>query len=280
MPNPLENQVAVVTVRNSSGTVLARTKATVPVSDEINCSKCHGQDPWRDLLADHDRLHETNLIDSVPLLCAECHGSPALGTSGPGSSGIYLSKAIHGSHATRNALCYDCHPGQQSWCNRSVRHASADGNCVTCHGSLAEVASSIPGARIPWVNEPACADCHTGASGVATGQTLYRNATWHGQVYCAACHGSPHAMYPSYVEMDNYQPLQYQGFTGRMKTIGSCGVCHENSRGEEDDIDEFGEKHGGVSPERPTGCNACHTSVPTKTASWPHAYQWRNSNTN
>jgi len=273
-------QAAIITVRGRSGNILAKTKATVPVSDEINCAKCHGQDPWRDVLEDHDRIHMTSLVDSIPLLCASCHGSPALGLIGPGSSGIYLSKAIHGSHATRNASCYDCHPGQRSLCNRSVRHTAQDGNCITCHGTLTDVASSIPGQRIPWADEPGCSECHTGVAGVDTGDTLYRNAKGHGGVYCAGCHGSPHAMYPSSEAIDNYQPLQYQSFTGRVKTIGSCGVCHGNSRGEEEDIDEFSEEHGGVSPERPTGCNTCHTSTPAKTADWPHAYQWKNSITN
>ena len=37
-------QTAVVTVKNSAGTVLAETKATVPISDEMNCAKCHGSD--------------------------------------------------------------------------------------------------------------------------------------------------------------------------------------------------------------------------------------------
>ena len=34
-------QVAEITVRNSSGVVIAQTQATVPTSEEINCGKCH-----------------------------------------------------------------------------------------------------------------------------------------------------------------------------------------------------------------------------------------------
>jgi hypothetical protein len=271
-------QVAVITVRGADGGVLAQTRATVPTSDEINCSNCHGQDPWGDILQRHDQLHTTSLVSSKPVLCASCHGSPALGTTGPGSAGIYLSKAIHGAHASRGAVCYDCHPGPVTLCSRSLRHTAPDGNCTTCHGTLAQVASSIPSPRIPWAVEPACSQCHTGVAGVATGAALYRDAPGHGGVYCAACHGSPHAMYPSRVSMDNYQPLQYQGFTGKVKTLGSCGMCHDNSRGEGVG-GEFSETHGGTSPERKIGCHACHTTVPTDTSKWPHAYQWKNSNT-
>jgi hypothetical protein len=112
---------------------------------------------------------------------------------------------------------------------------------------------------------------------VATASVLYRDASGHGGVYCAACHGSPHAMYPSSVGTDNYQALQYQNFSGKVKTIGSCGTCHDSSRGE-DPNEEFSEAHGGSSPERKIGCHACHTVVPATTSDWPHSYQWKNSN--
>ena len=76
-------QVAEITVKDSSGVVLAQTRATVPTSDEINCKKCHNpNDPFNDILAAHDRLHGTNLVNQKPVVCASCHGSPALGQNG------------------------------------------------------------------------------------------------------------------------------------------------------------------------------------------------------
>ena len=273
-------QVVEVQVKDGSGNLLATTRATVPTSDEINCAKCHGDgtiaSAFNDILEQHDDEAGTQLVGNEPVLCASCHGSPALGTSGAGSSGKYLSEAIHASHADKQASCYDCHPGQQTQCNRSKAHTTSDGNCTTCHGSMAEVANSIEQGRIPWESEPTCISCHTGVSGVDTQQTLYRNALGHGNLYCSACHGSPHAMIPSNEPKDNYQALQYQGQNKRVKTIGSCGVCHGNSRG--DDIDEFGEEHGGSNPEKMTTCHVCHTVVPTQTGDWPHAYTWKNSN--
>jgi NAD-dependent dihydropyrimidine dehydrogenase PreA subunit len=190
---------------------------------------------------------------------------------------MFLSKAIHGFHASKGASCYDCHPGATTKCSRSLAHTSTDGNCTACHGTMANVASSITSGRTPWASEPACATCHTGVTGVSTGTALYRNSKGHGDMYCSACHGSPHAMYPSREASDNYQPAQYQSST-KIKTIGSCGYCHSSSRGEEGDIGEFGEKHGGTNPEKSIGCRACHTSIPTNTSSWPHAYTWKNSN--
>ena len=106
--------------------------------------------------------------------------------------------------------------------------------------------------------------------GVDTGAILYRNASGHGGVSCAACHGSPHAMVPSQKVTDNAQFVAYQG---KALSIGDCRVCHRSSIGEGDG--EFAEAHGtgGV----PNACATCHTgfSRPQTTASWPHSFQWK-----
>jgi len=262
-----------ITVKKG-GDVVASTHAVVPTSDEINCDKCHeaeeGKSAFNDILENHDEEHGTSLLSQKPVLCASCHGSPALGTMEKGAAGIYLSAAIHGAHASRGAQCFDCHPGQQTKCNRSLKHTSEDGNCEECHGSMAEVASSIKdGSRTPWLGEPKCVTCHDGIAEVDTGDALYRNSTGHGGMYCTACHHSPHAMYPAREDIDNYQPVNYQG---KAVSIGSCAACHERSRGEGDD--EFGEEHGGDNG-RKTACNICHTVVPTNTEKWPHSFQWK-----
>ncbi len=276
-------QVAEVTVKNAAGTVVAQTRATVPTSDEIHCDHCHAQggtgtvhigggtaDAFKNVLQAHDVLHGTQLAAAAPVLCSSCHPSPALGGTSANPE-MYLSAAIHGSHASRGAACYDCHPGSQTQCNRSLAHEGPDGNCTTCHGSMAQVASSITGgSRVPWLSEPKCATCHTGVTGVDTGSTLYRNATGHGGVYCEGCHGSPHAMVPSGQESDNYQVRQYQN---KAVTLGSCAACHSRSHG--GGASEFGEEHGG-SNGRATACNVCHTQVSTNTANWPHAFTWKN----
>jgi len=265
-------QVMEITARNGSGTIIAQTRTTVPTSDEIHCDKCHGgSNPFLDILEKHDDEIGTDLVNNQPVLCASCHGSPVLGGSGKGAAGIYLSEAIHGSHADRGAGCYDCHPGANTQCNRSLAHNgdnAADGNCEACHGTMQQVANSINEGRIPWESEPRCVDCHTGVAEVDTGTTLYRNADGHGGLNCAACHGSPHAMIPSREAVDNYQAIQYQE---KALTIGSCGVCHDNSRGE--GSGEFLEEHGSNNE---TACNICHTVVTTNdTSLWPHQYQWR-----
>ncbi len=263
-------QVANITVKDASGKVIAKTKATIPTSDEINCAKCHGADAFNDILAKHDALHGTDLMNSKPVICAGCHGDPILGQTDEGAAGIYLSDAIHSSHADRGAACYDCHPGETTKCSRSLAHTAADGNCTTCHGQMSDVASSIEAGRIPWSGEPKCYTCHNVSSQVDTGDALYRNSRGHGNLFCSACHGSPHAMVPSSQKSDNYQAKQYQSAA---RTIGDCKVCHRTSRGG-GGASEFAHEHGGG---RKSACSVCHTgfTAAADSSKWPHAFLWK-----
>lgn len=263
-------QVAEITVKDGDGATIAQTRATVPVSDDINCSKCHGDNGF---ISSHNDANHTDLPTNEPFLCSECHASPALGGMTRIDGKPYLSEAIHKFHGNLAAgdrpECYDCHPGATTKCNRSLRHTSENGNCTTCHGSLLNVGQSITDGRVPWVTEPRCSDCHNGSlvPQVFTGDTLYRDAKGHGGLSCAACHQSPHAMVPSREASDNYQALQYQG---KAVTIGSCKVCHSSSKGE--GSSEFAEEHG--SGGRSSACNICHTAVSGNTANWPHQFKW------
>jgi mono/diheme cytochrome c family protein len=269
-------QVAVITVRNRAGTVVAQTRTTLPVSDEINCAKCHGStDPLGDILKKHDSLSGTHLSGNGPVLCASCHADPILHTVNQNGATEYLSVAMHKFHSDKGATCYDCHPGDKTQCSRSLAHTNSDGGCTTCHGDMANVASSIEtGGRIPWMSEPKCVTCHKGVAEVDTGNTLYRDAAGHGGLHCSACHYSPHAMIPSREASDNYQANQYQASS---KTIGSCGACHSDSRGE--GLSDYLEEHGYKNPQKKNGCNICHTAInSTDTTNWPHQYQWQNSN--
>lgn len=279
-------QVAEITVKNANGNVIAQTRTTVPTSDEIRCDKCHlptianNQNAFLDILQKHDKLHQPPdglLVPKQPLLCASCHGSPALGLTTPGDSGKYLSAAIHRAHATRGApdgtpiSCYDCHPGTITKCNRSLAHSSVTGNCSTCHGGMLQVADSInSGNRVPWADEPRCVTCHAEIAEVNTGTALYRNSAGHGGIYCAGCHGSPHTMFPSRQSTDNYQPIQYQSVA---KSIGSCGVCHSKSRGK--GTVKFSAAHG--NGKKVSSCEVCHTaySALDNTTKWPHLFQWK-----
>ncbi len=283
-------QVAEITVKDWTGSIIAQTRATIPTSDEINCGRCHApggttSQVFAYILQAHDASNSTTLEKDAPILCASCHGSPVLGSApgDRGSSGLYLSEAVHGFHVGRTPpgggtpiACYDCHPGKITQCSRSIAHTSSDGNCVACHGTMADVATGITnGDRIPWEDEPRCATCHTGVAEVDTGTTLYRNATGHGGLYCAACHQSPHAMVPSQEASDNYQAQQYQGVS---VTIASCAACHSSSKPENGNLSEFREEHAGIFAEKDSACAVCHTALPSdiRAEEFPHHFEWRN----
>ncbi|XUX00280.1 MAG: hypothetical protein TUN42_10405 [Dehalogenimonas sp.] len=159
-------QIAEITVKNSAGLVVASTYATAPTSEEMNCAKCHGTaNTFDNILATHDKNENTNLVSQKPVLCAGCHGSPMLGLTQPGSAGTFLSQAMHTKHSTVSPQpnCYDCHPGANTNCSRSIAHTTADGNCTACHGTLANVGSSITSGRVPWLSEPKCSQCPPGS---------------------------------------------------------------------------------------------------------------------
>ncbi|NOZ57532.1 MAG: hypothetical protein GXO73_12180, partial [Calditrichaeota bacterium] len=219
-----------------------------PTSPEINCSFCHapGQNATKAevreaILKLHDRKFDTHLFENKPVLCGSCHASNALGTKGqPGVKS--LSEAVHGAHARRMGLvkgkidisCYACHPGPKTRCLRGVMSQRGI-VCQDCHGDEATVARSIAEGRQPWLQEPTCESCHGEKLGRATRlkvtdhvyasgfDQLYRNRRGHGGVYCAACHGSPHAILPAGLEKYNRQIERLQGKPGPLK---DCTVCH------------------------------------------------------
>lgn len=209
----------------SGSTLLAETEIVVPVSNEMTCSACHdpedGETVDEAILRVHDEEHDTDLLGSRPVLCANCHGSNALGMAGDPELPS-LSLAMHGKHAEETNDCYTCHPGPNTQCLRDVM--SEQGMvCQDCHGDVENVATTIEQGRRPWLDEPRCGSCHTSEYAESPG-TLYRNShNVHHGLYCATCHGSPHAILPSREERDNLQNIALQGHEG---TLDVCAVCH------------------------------------------------------
>ncbi|MFB3787997.1 MAG: multiheme c-type cytochrome [bacterium] len=224
-------QVAVLTLMDAqSGEKWDESEIVAPVSVEMHCDQCHREDgmtPEEVILEEHDEVNGQSLTALKPVLCASCHESNALGTSKkPGIPS--LSLAVHGKHAREaqeeglNIECYDCHPGRATQCFRDVMF-SAGHRCEDCHGTLAQVASSIQQQnRRPWLDEPKCDDCHAAQYAVNPGK-LYRQSTGHGGLFCEACHNSPHAIWPTIQPADNAQAIRVQGFAG---AISDCRVCH------------------------------------------------------
>lgn len=216
-------------------------------------------------------LFSTVTVDDKAILCATCHASNAL----PGSGKPFLkplTEALHGKHANvldpvkqlpldsseNRSACYLCHPGSVTKCLRGAmgsavaKDGSMEMQCQSCHGNMSTVGSPD---REGWLDEPGCAECHTGnaiqnagkirfdsvfdANGnphvpanpiFATnpnvpqaGFSLYQFSTGHGGLACSACHGSTHAEFPSSHENDNLQSIAAQGHVGM---ISDCSSCH------------------------------------------------------
>ena len=202
-------------------------------------------------------LYQT-AVSGTPVLCAACHGDNAL--SLPGLPGIGAEASdmhtLHGpqillstnqtldQNSTTSDLnsCYLCHPGPVTQCKRGAMNTQL---CSSCHGNVSYVGTA---SRQPWFIEPACQMCHntsqrytttfdstgkwrqttdttfaTNNNVPITGANLYRYSTGHGTVFCSACHGSPHAEFPSLQANDNVYPTKLQGYAAK---ITECTVCH------------------------------------------------------
>lgn len=215
-------QLGLLKLYDSGNQLLATAPPVVPVSNEISCvgSGCHGSE--QAILNGHE-LEEGFDPNATPILCASCHSSNALGTTGIPGLGS-LSEVVHTKHGEITNDCYKCHPGPTTQCLRDVMKAQHGFTCQTCHGSVSQVGQSIALGRNPWLQEPSCGAtaCH-GSNYAEEPGKLYRQSKGHGGLYCSACHGEPHAILPSEKARDNVQNIALQGFSG---TLRKCEVCH------------------------------------------------------
>ncbi len=204
----------------------------------------------------------------TPANCRSCHEDPRFGSRG-NKTAPGLSSAIHGKHAgflegTGDQSCHMCHPSSPMGSTKSFRGRHAEMfDCTECHGSLRNHALSLAeydlakgktdgkraeklrtegetvNPRKAWVEQPDCLSCHAEYDISMAEETEPFNR-WEKEVFhtrrdemdavmCAACHGSPHAIFPVEDSVagqrDNLRPLQY---IGEAETIGkdSCKVCH------------------------------------------------------
>jgi len=234
----------------------------------------------------------------TPVLCSACHSDNALGA--PGLAGIDSESSdmhkLHGpqilqangqtldQNSQQNDLnsCYLCHPGPVTQCKRGAMNKVL---CSSCHGTLSYASNPT---RNPWLVEPSCQLCHQGGQRFSTtfdntgkwrtvtdqtfatnqnvpiaGSDLYRFSSGHGGVYCSACHGSPHAEYPTLQANDRVYPRQLQGYVAK---ITECQVCHSNvpvtANGGPHGIHTVGQawvsSHGDYADHNQQACAYCH----------------------
>jgi PKD repeat protein len=195
---------------------------------------------------------------------------------------------------TNSGACLACHIGSEKTALRGVHHrtVNADGSaamqCQSCHGTVGAIGAAT---RVGWVNEPACQSCHTGTatsnSGAlrytsvftAPGQTRvaanatfgtptnaqsggfvrFQQATGHGGLGCAACHGSSHAEWPSSQANENLQSRAIQGQVG---VLTSCTACHptrpSSSTGGPHGLHPVDSRWASNHDNGTSGCKVCH----------------------
>lgn len=96
---------------------------------------------------------------------------------------------------------------------------------------------------------------------------LYRVSTGHEGIFCEACHGATHGIWPNKNpnSNDNVAAIQLQGHTG---TISECSICHEGDLGNTlegphgmhpvGDTSFSDGGHEDLAEDDPDACRACH----------------------
>ena len=309
--------------RDAQQQVIATTDIVLPVSDEMSCRTCHlsgsssGAQPvagWvNDANPEHDwRLNILRRHDDVagpfnayapalaangydaaglfatatgghPVLCAACHASNALGTTG--AAGVSpLTTSVHSRHATvidpRNGLaldavenrsaCYVCHPGSATRCLRGAMGSAVapDGTmamqCTSCHGSMLGVGSTM---RKGWLDEPNCQACHTGTAVANSGQIRYTDAFDSG-THLRVPADATFATTPD-TPMPGTSLFRFSHGHGGL----ACEACHGSTHAEfptthaNDNVQSLGvQGHVGMLVE----CAVCHGTSPNTVTGGPH----------
>jgi hypothetical protein len=193
---------------------------------------------------------------------------------------------------TNRSSCYLCHPGSVTKCLRGAMGNAVDasGNalmgCQSCHGLMKDVGAST---RAGWLQQPNCQACHydgnraTSAIDPATGKlrvvgdtrfattpnvpasgySLFRFSTGHGNLQCEACHGATHAEYPSSHENDNVLSVSLQGYRGTVKECSACHTTVPNTtnggpHGMHTTTQDWLKGHRNAAKNNRTGCAYCH----------------------
>jgi hypothetical protein len=242
-------------------------------------------------------LYQT-AMSGTPVLCAACHSDNALGAPGLAGIGAEASDmhTLHGpqilqsngqtldqnSQMDDQKSCYLCHPGPVTQCKRGAMNKVL---CSSCHGTASYAGNP---SRNPWLVEPSCQLCHQNSQRYTTafdsngswravtdqnfatnpnvpipGSDLYRFSAGHGNVFCSACHGSPHAEYPTLQANDNVYPKTLQGYVAK---ITECSVCHTSvpvtANGGPHGLHSIGQSwvnsHGDHAEGNKAACAYCH----------------------
>lgn len=224
-----------------------------------------------------------SVTNNKPILCAICHSSAALGTSGFETTPS-LTQSMHAQHAPapdpvlgitldnslNRAACYRCHPGSTTRCLRGAMGAAVapDGSmamqCQSCHGTMSRVGAS---GRLGWLMEPQCQSCHSGTATHNNGQIRYESVfDSTGAVRTAV--DSTFATQPN-TPAPGISLFRFSSGHGGLQ----CEACHGSTHAEfpsthsNDNVRNLQmQGHVGVLVE----CTVCHTNMPSTANGGPH----------
>lgn len=203
------------------------------------------------------------------------HGNPAVLSLSAAIHGFHAN-TLKGRGADACFFCHqDAAPHGATRFFRGI-HNELGFDCTNCHGAIEDHALSLLLAeqqagkkaaekrmrhlpprevadlneikpRQAWINQPDCLSCHEDFQPPATitafnkwttrESELYRRRTDNMGIPCAACHNSPHALFPATnpydAERDNIVPRQHQGNPYPLGANKNCTLCHTKDMKEE-----------------------------------------------
>lgn len=180
-----------------------------------------------------------------PNLSTAIHGTHALFLTGRDSENSCLMchprNTLRGQHKEVGFECANCHGSMEDHAISLLKREQENGKKAATRllGLLTPTSVGNKNAinpRTPWINEPDCLTCHVDFAAPDSDSAFNNWTEDEKQLYsvrrddmdainCAACHGSPHAIYPA-TDRDNVQPLQYMDEAKSLGADNNCAVCH------------------------------------------------------
>jgi len=296
MDDKTYNPYPVFTIRafdESTGEMLAYTKAVAPTSTEMGCRNCHeGSWAWNDvsgmadrtainILEAHDRMNGTTLLadaeNGEPRLCQSCHADPAV--MAPGKPGVLnFSTAMHGFHANYlsgmdQEACNMCHPSRvdgNTSCFRG-RHSDVGVGCTECHGTMEDHALGLlatqPGiaasARLARGLEPVFA---------YSKEEIKPRMPWLMEPDCRSCHTNFNIFEDGFsgTAFNKWAPGFEALYRNRTDNHGvMCSACHGSTHAVYGAMNKYGLQRDNQQPLQYQGlagtigthgqCEVCHT---------------------
>lgn len=215
------------------------------------------------------------------MLCQDCHGdmnqvgtdfSDFVSPSNPGdfrlASDFYTNPDTLRMPWANEPGCGSCHTGDA---NDNMRGLPGTINAADDLIRLVQAYLDTDPKATPIVpsNKRFAENVVASADPGAGNPMLYRVSTGHEGVFCEACHGATHGIWPNKNPLanDNIAAMQLQGHTG---TIAECSTCHKGDLGNNLEGPhglhpigiagiEFAEGgHEKLAKTQPDECRACH----------------------